>query len=129
MELQKILNKETKEEVEMKSLIGMELDALITRPIGTVHPRYKDIIYEVNYGVVKDFELKDGKELKTYIVGESMPTELNGTYHGKVLAILHRLNDENDRIIIAPIGRTLSDEEIISKTEFAEQYFVSEIIR
>ena len=129
MELQKILNKETKEEVEMKSLIGMELDAIITRPIGTVHPRYKDIIYEVNYGVVKDFELKDGRDLKTYIVGESMPTELNGTYHGKVLAILHRLNDENDRIIIAPIGRTLSDEEIISKTEFAEQYFVSEIIR
>lgn len=129
MELQKILNKETKEEVEMKSLIGMELDAIITRPIGTVHPRYKDIIYEVNYGVVKDFELKDGRDLKTYIVGESMPTELNGTYHGKVLAILHRLNDENDRIIIAPIGRTLSDDEIISKTEFAEQYFVSEIIR
>ena len=129
MELQKIVRKETGEEVEMKSLIGMELDAIITRPIGTVHPRYKDIIYEVNYGIVKDYELKEGKDLKTYIVGESMPTEQNGIYHGKVLAILHRLNDDNDRVIIAPIGRTLSDDEIISKTEFVEQYFVSEVIR
>lgn len=129
MELQKIIRKDNSEEVEMKSLIGKELDAIITRPIGTVHPRYKDIIYEVNYGILKDYELKDNKELKTYIVGESMPTSQNGIYHGKVLAILHRLNDDNDRIIIAPIGRTLSDDEIISKTEFAEQYFVSEIIR
>lgn len=129
MELQKIIKIDTNEEVEMKSLIGQELDATITRPIGTVHPRYKDIIYEVNYGVIKDYKLNDDRELKTYIVGESMPTELNGTYHGLVVGILHRLNDDNDRIIISPIGRRLSDEEIISKTEFVEGYFVTEIIR
>lgn len=39
----------------LKGLIRKEIDAIIDRSIGTTHPKYKDMIYLVNYGYIDGF--------------------------------------------------------------------------
>lgn len=43
--------------------------------------------------------------------------------------MIHRIDDDDDKLIIVPKGRTFTDEEIRNVTNFQEQYFESEIIR
>ena len=50
-------------------------------------------------------------------------------FKGKCIAIIHRLNDNDDKLIIAPENKSFSNNEIRVLTEFQEQYFKSEIIR
>ena len=127
-ELNKVINKNTNEEESAENLLGKIIKIKIDRPIGTVHPTDKDIIYEVNYGFYEDYISSDNNPLDAYIVGESLPLHVNDEYEGKVIAIIHRLNDIEDKLVVAPIGREVSKDEIITKTNFVEQYFVSEII-
>lgn len=128
-DLNKIINKNTNQEESIKSLIGKNIFMTVDRPIGTVHPKYKDVIYEVNYGFYDEYISSDEEELDCYLIGESLPINMNDKYECKVVAIIHRLNDNEDKLVCAPLNREVSDDEIISKTEFIEQYFVSEIIR
>jgi len=46
-----------------------------------------------------------------------------------VIAIIHRTNDNDDKLIIAPENKNYTDEQIKALTEFQEQYFESVIIR
>ena len=39
---------------QLIALIGQEVTIYIDRPIGTRHPKYKDIVYPINYGYIKD---------------------------------------------------------------------------
>ena len=50
-------------------------------------------------------------------------------FTGKCIAIIHRLNDNDDKLIIVPENRNFSDDEIKVLTEFQEQFFESIIIR
>ena len=43
--------------------------------------------------------------------------------------MIHRTNDNVDKLIVVPEGKEISDEEIRKLTHFQEQYFESEIIR
>ncbi len=51
------------------------------------------------------------------------------TFHGRCIAIIHRIDDDDDKLIVVPEGTTLTDDEIRKMTHFQEQYFHSEIIR
>lgn len=53
------------------------------------------------------------------------------TFAGKVIAIIHRLNDNDDKLIVVDSDEThlYSDEEIREATEFQEKFFDSIIIR
>ena len=42
---------------------------VIDRPLGSVHPQYKDTVYEVNYGYVPDILGGDGEAQDAYILG------------------------------------------------------------
>lgn len=68
----------------------------------------------------------DGEELDAYLLGVFDPVE---EYSGKVIAIIHRLNDDDDKLVVVPEGKSYSDEVIIALTEFQEQYFKSVIWR
>ena len=50
-------------------------------------------------------------------------------FKGKCIAIIHRLNDDDDKLIIVPDEKEYSNEAIIALTEFQEKYFDIEIIR
>ena len=106
--------------------IGKEVYVKIDRPIGSSHPKYSDHIYLVNYGFVPNTISGDGEELDCYILGEYKP--LN-EYIGKCIAIIHRLNEDDDKLIVVPKDKTFTDSEIKLLTDFQEMYYESVIIR
>ena len=101
------------------------LEVKIDRPLGSKHPKHS-FIYPINYGYVPNTISGDGEELDCYVLGIYKPIE---TFKGKCIAIIHRLNDNDDKLIIAPENKSFSNNEIRVLTEFQEQYFKSEIIR
>lgn len=106
-------------------VIGKTVHVIVDRPLGSVHPIFKDIVYPINYGYVKGVIAPDGEKQDVYILGIDVPAK---EFTGKVMAVIHRLNDVEDKWITTPEGCTYSEEEIIEATYFQEQYFDSEVI-
>ena len=105
--------------------LNKTLKVTIDRPLGSKHPKH-GFIYPVNYGYVPNTISGDGEELDCYVLGIHAPLE---TFKGKCIAIIQRLNDNDDKLIIVPENKSFSNNEIRVLTEFQEQYFKSEIIR
>lgn len=95
------------------------------RPLGSKHPDW-DLIYEINYGFIPNTISGDGEELDCYVLGVDKPLD---SFTGKCIAIIHRTNDNDDKLIIVPDGMNFTDEEIRNLTNFQEKYFKSIIIR
>lgn len=112
----------------MKNLeyLNKILEAKIDRPIGSSHPKYPDHIYLVNYGYIPNTVSGDGKELDCYVLGEYKPLS---EFKGKCIAIIHRLNDDDDKLILAPENKNFTNAEIRLLTDFQERFYKSEIIR
>lgn len=109
-----------------EDFIGKYVNVKIDRPIGSSHHKYPDHIYLVNYGYVPNTISGDGKELDCYILGEYKPLK---EYRGKCIAVIHRLNEDDDKLIIVPENKTFTDSEIRLLTDFQEMYYESVIIR
>lgn len=109
-----------------KEYLNKTIEVKIDRPIGSSHPDYLDHIYLVNYGYVPNTVSGDGEELDCYVLGEYKPLD---KYKGKCIAIIHRLNDDDDKLIIVPENKTFTNNEIRLLTDFQEKFFESEIIR
>lgn len=105
--------------------LGKYLDVNIDRPLGSKHPKHS-FIYPVNYGFVPNTLSADGEELDCYVLGIHEPIN---SFYGKCIAYIHRLNDDDDKLIIVPNNKNYSNQEIQVLTEFQEQYFKSIIIR
>lgn len=97
----------------------------IDRPMGSKHPKH-GFIYPLNYGYVPNTISGDGEELDAYVLGIYEPLE---TFTGKCIAIIHRTNDNDDKLIIVPDNKTFTNKEIKVLTDFQEQYFKSTILR
>lgn len=108
-----------------KVFLGKEVDVTIDRPLGSKHPKH-GFVYEANYGFVGGTVSADGEELDAYFLGVNEPVQ---TARGVCIAIIHRLNDDDDKLVVVPKDCTLSDSEIRDATQFQEKYFKSEIIR
>lgn len=80
----------------------------------------------LNYGYVPNTISADGEELDAYLIGEFEPVTSS---KGKVIAIIHRTNDDDDKLIVSKNGNDYSDDAIRTLTEFQERYFDSIIIR
>lgn len=105
--------------------LGKVVDVEIDRPIGSKHPKC-DIVYLVNYGYVPGTKAPDGDEIDAYVLGVFEPVK---KFNGKCIAIIHRTNDNDDKLIVVPEKVTYSDEQIRALTEFQERFFKSVIIR
>lgn len=110
---------------DLNSYLGKEVYIVIDRPLGSAHPKYSDIIYTVNYGYIPNTLGGDGEEQDVYLLGVSVPVR---DFVGKVVAIIHRLNDNEDKLVAVPDGVSFSAEEIKALTRFQEQFFDIEII-
>ena len=105
--------------------LDKEVNVKIDRPLNSKHPKH-GFKYELNYGYIPNTTSGDGEELDCYVLGVDEPiTE----FTGKCIAVIHRLNDDDDKLIVVPEGKEFTDEEIKKLTHFQEQYFESEIIR
>lgn len=111
--------------IDSYKYIGQKIQVKIDRALGTKHPKH-GFEYLVNYGYVPNTVSGDGEELDCYVLGVDYPLD---TFEGKCIAIIHRTNDDDDKLIIVPEGMEFTDEEIRKQTNFQEQYFESEIIR
>lgn len=100
------------------------VDVIIDRPIGSVHPKYEDMIYPLNYGFIPNVFGGDDEELDVYLMGVNVPVK---EYKAKVIAIVHRHNDVEDKLVAAPEGMSFTKMEIEDAVRFQEQYFESEI--
>lgn len=105
--------------------LNKNITVKIDRPMGSKHPKH-GFIYPVNYGFVPNTISDDGEEIDCYVLGIFEPVE---TYTGKCIAIIHRLNDNDDKLIIVPEDSNFSDDAIKALTDFQEHYFESVIIR
>ena len=105
--------------------IGKQVLIQVDRPKGSRHPNH-GFLYPINYGFVPGTLSGDGEPLDAYILGVETPLE---TFSGICIAIIHRLEDDDDKLVIVPQDSSFSDEEIRTLTHFQEQWFVSEIQR
>ena len=111
--------------VNANEYLGKEVTIEIDRPLGTKHPKH-GFIYMVNYGFIPNTISGDGEELDAYLLGEFDPVEKSS---GKVIAIIHRTNDDDDKLIVSKDGKEYSDDAIRALIEFQERFFESIIIR
>lgn len=111
--------------MDNKNYLGKVLKIKIDRSFGSKHPKY-GFIYPVNYGYVPDTISCDGEELDAYLLGVFEPVK---EYVGECIAIIHRTNDNDDKLVIVPNGKEYSNDAINALTEFQERYFEHEIIR
>lgn len=105
--------------------LGKIIDVVVDRPLGSKHPEYGNI-YPLNYGYVPNTISGDGKELDCFIIGVFEPLT---KYTGKCIAVIHRLNDNEDKLVIAPEGKDYSNDAIEALVEFQERWFEHELIR
>ena len=111
--------------MDNKKYLGKNINIIIDRPLGSKHPKY-DFIYPINYGYVPNTISGDGEELDAYLLGVFEPVN---EFKGKCIAIIHRTNDNDDKLVIVPKDIEYSDEEINEQIKFQEQYFKHIIIR
>ncbi len=101
------------------------VDVKIDRVLGSKHPKH-GFYYTVNYGYIEGTMSGDGEELDAYVLGVFEPVK---KFKGKCIALIHRTNDDDDKLIVVPEGVNYSDEQIAALTEFQERFFKSQIIR
>lgn len=105
-------------------MIGKIVKVTVDRPLGSYHPKHKDLYYPVNYGYVKGIIAPDGDEQDAYILGVDYPVE---EFTGKVIAIIHRHDDVEEKWVVASEDITFTKDEIMEQVKFQEQYFNTEI--
>lgn len=106
-------------------MIGDIVKVTVDRPMGSYHPKHKDIYYPINYGYIEGIMAPDGEEQDAYILGVDKPV---AEFEGKIIAIIHRYDDVEEKWVVAPEGQTFTVDEIKAQVAFQEQYFDSEII-
>ena len=111
--------------METKDYLNKMVHVKMDRPLGTTHPKH-GFVYEVNYGYIPNTVSGDGEELDAYVLGEHKPLD---EFDGRVVAIIHRTNDNDDKLVVMKDGRNYTDEQIEALVEFQEQWFKHEILR
>lgn len=108
------------------SYLGKLVQVVMDRPIGSNHPKH-GFRYEVNYGFIPGTKAPDGEEIDAYVLGVNYPLE---NFEGKCVAVIHRTNDDDDKLVVISRDiKDISDEEIRKQTNFQEKFFESVIIR
>lgn len=106
---------------QVRSYLGKSIYIRIDRPIGYLHRKEKyELLYPINYGYIPNVFGGDGEELDVYVLGIDKPIEECTV---KIIGIVHRENDIEDKLIGAPAGMNFSAEEMARATEFQEKYY------
>ena len=110
---------------QVKSFLGKTVIIGIDRPIGYIHRKENySLIYHINYGYIPGVLGGDGEELDVYLLGVDKPVE---EYECEIIAIAHRHNDVEDKLVGAPVGMRFAKEEIEKAINFQEQYYDTEV--
>lgn len=105
--------------------LGRRLTIVVDRPAGSVHPDHPDIRYPINYGYVPGILAADGEEMDAYVYGVSQPLR---RFTGTVIAAVHRRNDTEDKLVVAPTGMVAYEPQIAEAVRFMEQYYDTSLV-
>ncbi|MBE6549041.1 MAG: inorganic pyrophosphatase [Ruminococcaceae bacterium] len=106
---------------QVESYLGKTVDIEIDRPIGYVHHKgEKTLVYPINYGYIPNVLGGDGEELDVFLLGVDTPVEC---FTGRMIGIVYRADDVEDKLVMAPIGMTFSATEIAQAVRFQEKYY------
>ena len=100
--------------------IPTHVTVTVDRPLGSAHPNHPTLVYPVNYGYVKGILGGDGEEQDAYVLGVDTPLS---SFTGRVIAIIHRDNDKEDKWVVSADGAVFTEADIRRLTYFQEQYF------
>ena len=107
----------------LKQLLGKKITVYIDRPAGHVHD---NVIYPINYGYTESLTALDGEFQDVYIIDTKEPlNEVSGT----VVAIIHREDDIEDKLVVSLSNGDISENEIEEAIFFQEQYFKHTIVK
>ncbi len=68
----------------------------------------------------------DGEEQDAYVLGVFEPLE---HFEGCCIAVIHRLDDDDDKLVLVPDGMLYTDDQVLALTEFQEPFFKVVVIR
>ena len=105
-------------------MIGKIVKVVVDRPLGSYHPKHEDILYPINYGYIEGIIAPDGEEQDAYILGVNEPVK---EFVGKIIAIIHRDDDVEEKWVVAPENTIFTKDEIMEQVYFQEKYFRSEV--
>lgn len=105
----------------IKNYMGRLVHVVVDRPVGY---RHGDIVYPINYGYIPGLMAGDGEEQDAYILGVSEPI---AAFDGQVVAAIRRMDDCEDKLVVAPAGSVYHQGQIAEAVHFQEQYFISKI--
>ncbi len=109
-----------------QKLLGKTVDIVIDRPIGYVHKTNSNsIVYPINYGYIPDIIGGDDEEIDVYLLGVNVPVR---DFVAKIIGVVYRKNDNEDKLIAAPEDMTFSKEKIEKTIKFQEQFFDTTIV-
>ena len=108
-----------------KQFLGKEVEVVFDRPLGSKHPKH-GFIYEVNYGYIEEVIAPDGEDLDAYYLGTDLPLQ---KINGVVKAIVHRLDNDDDKLVVMAKDINMTDDEIEKALHFQEQLFKHQILR
>ena len=54
-------------------MVGDIVKVVVDRPLGSYHPKHKDMYYTINYGYIEGIIAPDGEEQDAYIIGVDEP--------------------------------------------------------
>ena len=106
---------------DLRPYLGQTVTIGIDRPIGYVHRKgEKTLVYPINYGFIPGVLGGDGEELDIYLLGIDKPVS---SFTGRIIGIVYRANDVEDKLVMAPEGVTFTAEEIAKAVYFQEKYY------
>lgn len=116
----------TEEEPDYSHVIGRTVKGTVDRPLGTAHPSDPGMIYPINYGYVNGVFAGDGEEQDAYLFGADAPLR---SFEGRVIAVWHRFDDNEDKWIVSVNGEDVNDDRILGEISFQEQFFYGKLYR
>ncbi len=107
------------------SYLGKNISIVIDRPKGYVHEKDAyTLVYPLNYGFIPGVKGGDGEDLDVYLLGVPTPVREADC---RVIGVVYRKNDLEDKLIAAPAGMRFTLEEMQAAVAFQERWYDTEI--
>ncbi len=108
-----------------RSYLGKQITLTVDRPIGYVHHKSAyTLTYPINYGFLPGVIGGDGEELDVYLLGVDAPVS---SYTARVIGIVYREDDVEDKLVAAPDGMNFTAAQIDAAIHFQEKYHQSRV--
>lgn len=109
-----------------KKFLNKVVTVIIDQLMRSRHPKYKKLYYVQNYGYIPNIKAPDGGKLDAYVLGVFEPIK---KFTGRCIAVIHRINDDDDKLVVVPDVVFYNDDQIKALTEFQEKFYKSIIQR